>query len=123
MEASRSFDSSSRITLQKIWEEMKEFTAKQRNGPKYNFLKLPEGGQNVIFAKNSEKGNERLSLVGLNGNYQKLRGHEKEGQNEKTESGGVKVQKLKISAMASDQAMHGRQQAIWSTGIARARDR
>ena len=70
---------------------MKEFTAKRRNEPKCNFLKLPEGGLNVIFPKISEKGNERLGLKVLNSNYQKLRGLEKEGQSEKTKSGGVKV--------------------------------
>ena len=74
---------------------MKEFMAKQRNRPNCNFLKLPEGDQNVIFVKIFEKGNERLDLEGLNSNYQKLRGLEKEGQSEKTKSGGGKSAKTR----------------------------
>ena len=73
---------------------------------------MPEGGQNVIFAKSFEKENERFSLEGLSGNYQKLRDLEEEGQNEKTEFGGAKVQNSKLSAMESDQATHGRRPAI-----------
>ena len=80
-----------------------------------------EGGQNVIFAKITEKGNERFSLEGPSGNYQKLRGLEEEGQNEETKSGGAKVQYSKLSAMESDQATHGRRLAIWSIGLAQAR--
>ena len=84
---------------------------------------MPKGGQNVIFAKISKNGNERLRLVGLNGNYQKLRDLEKEGQNEKIKSGGAKVQNSKLSAMDSDQATHDRRPGIWSTGLALERVR
>ena len=69
--------------------------AKRENKPKCNFLKLLEGGQNVIFTKVSKKGNERLGLEGLNRNYQKLRGFEREGQNEELKFRGVKVQNLR----------------------------